>query len=487
MAQTKQKSLKDWADELRAKMGGDIPEGMSDQELLREVYQIDPKVLEQISIEDRSRPDSANFGKDEGFFKALGGDIKGAAAANIAPITGSMGLGDKANRTSVGTNWGKLSTQDNRPEMTARGVGRGALNLDDIGNAMHRGDWGGAAGHMVLPVSMLASLGKGGMKAAGAVAGKVSGSAALDEMLNLGKSSLGEEGTMNAAKMLTRDSGTVLDKAIEGVDKAMSDRFVNVKSIRQAIAKPNKIISQIERSPQAAVKDVSAVKDVLERFSARTQKGMLGWKDLREFYKELGNAEGGLKGASQLRTALGEIKETVKTELQKGAEAAGQGQAFNKWLTDYSNLSKFQRSYVRIAKGATPAQIEKKLTAPTEKGIPKTPFKWGGKDAVQRVNRKQMGKWKAGYDQFHKSLTEPPKTGGATGAAQPPPTTPNSPAPAPQSPTPTGGAGTYVRSPRPNPVEQPNYPAPMTQPSGQGPQLPQAMQDILKKMNSQPF
>lgn len=523
-------SIAEFIKDLREQV--DVPASMSDAAIMKAITNKRPDVLKGLETSE-ARPKMKT--EDPGVMSGMGRELKETGKALVNPETykgmgkhflletmGGIQEGERKKHPDMKLDNPWLDTLNKGAENDPRYVFGNKGKIDKAKEEDHPRE---AFGRAVTEGLMLAAP----FKKAGAP--PVSD---LEAMLNLGKHSIKEEGAMNAAKMLTRETSAALEKTISGIDQSLSKQLSNVSAIRKAIAKPMKLVNQLERAPNAQVKDVAAAKDILTRMNTRVQKGMLPWGDLREMYKEIGNASDGLtKGSSQLRTALNEIRTIAKDELAAGAKAGGQGAQFDKWLSDYAKLSQTQRAYVRIAKGATPSQLEAGAKATPGVTIPRTGIKMGGKGAAKAAT-KEIGAWHKAAKELHESIAPGPPSAGAKigqkagqlvnqmrgkGGGQPPPSAPPpaTPPPAPPAgggapgsghgavqqtnytppPTQAGapvpqsgpagpvapGAGTFSRTPRQNPLEFPTGAAPMPP----KPNLPPEIQSILDKMNKGPF
>lgn len=298
------------------------------------------------------------------------------------------------------------------------------------------------------------------------------GADALEETTALGEGTKIDPVALDAAKNLSRDVSTILDSQIANIDKGMAGQFVNVKSLRAAIDKSVKMMDKVERAPGMQVRDISAAKDVVERLTERSKQGMLTWNDARQFYKEIGNAATSTKGASAIRNALSDINSALKDELQAAAKTAGHESAFNKWMKDYADLKAWQRGYAKKVKGQTPGQMEAERTATPGTKIPKTNITVGGSNKTAKIAKSELKAAHKGLEELTKRVKSTPS--GIAPKPQAPPPTPTapaapaqgggqppvgSPAPAaPPAPGVQGGSGTFVRNPRPNPVEHPAAP-----------------------------
>jgi len=502
----------------------DVP----DEVLFRQVLDRRPDIVEQyVQMYEPTAPHRRDHSQQQPQGSSVGRFLKGAAEP-IKEIPGNIKDTVKEAGPSA-MSWLLYAGGAGKKPQTA-GVGDvvdSALDRDKIGAHEQKGDWAGAAGRattdalgMVLPFAK--KWGKSVRP--------------LDEMTNIGKGLKVDAAALEAAQVVSKDASALLDSQIAGIDKGMAGQFVDVKGLRADIAKAAKMMDRLERAPGMQVKDISAAKDVVARLSKRAKAGMLTWQDAREFYKEIGNASTTTKGASALRNSLNTIKDSLEKQLQAAAKAGGKEAEFNKWMADYRDLKRWQRGYAKTVTGKTPQQLEAAASATPGVKIPKTNIRVGGSDPTGKVAKGQIKTAHKALEDLTKRIksspsgatppTAPPAGGAAPinpgpGQVMPPPKqlppagSTQMPAisqstagqmmgqqqskmlppassiqlPASSATPPAsiqGGSGEFSRTPRANPAEHPE-PPPAQLKVPPNPEIQKAIQDILGKMNKNPF
>lgn len=428
-------TIKEWVADLRSKV--DIPPEMEDADVFRQILEVDPSVLQQVQTTQEAPVQGSaakRFAKGMGAMPAetVESLAKGGAFGAMFPhISMPIQQTKQAFKDFQAVRKGHgEDVADRQKEQLA-----GLLDLPKVGEDISKGDWAHAAGRAttqgIMVASMLTPLG------ASADATRAATLSDLDEMLAIGRSSLREEGALNAAKLLTKSQMATLDTDLAGVQKVMANRLINAKSLRAAIDKPMRTLKGIERAPEAQVKGITAAKEALSRLEKYANRGMVPWQDAQNLYKELNAAEGGLgRGASQLRDELRVARKGLGDELASSAKAAGQGAEYGKWVKDYSKLSDIQRAYVRIVRGETPAQLEAGASSKPATSVPFTrgAIKVGGGKAAKAA-RAEIKAWHKGLQELDKQIKTKPTPTPATG-----PQTPQPPAP-PAGPQGPGGGG----------------------------------------------
>lgn len=408
-----------------------------------------------------------------------------------------------------------------KPDSSFGSLVEGVAGVPAVTDKFNKGDTAGAGGVATTQAIMMALpfLRKGGAV--------TKGTSALDETTSLGKGSKIDAAALDAAKNLSQEAASLLDSQIDTLNKSMAGQFVDVKQLRADIGRAANMMKKVERAPGMQVRDISAAKDVVDRLAQRAKAGMLTWDDARQFYKEINNAKGGVKGASAVRNSLNQIGDALQERLKESATKAGKGAEYEKWLKDYADLKAWERGYAKTVKGMTPDQMEASATAKPGVKIPKTNLTLGGSNKTAKIAKTELKGAHKGLAELTKRIKSSPAGG------SPPPVNPGQgqvipPKPAlppagstqmpsvsqstagqmlgqqppkqlgpassiqlpPSSATPpaniAGGSGTFSRTQRANPLEFPEAgPAPLKTPPD--PKIQQAIQDILSKMNTDKF
>lgn len=422
----------------------ELTKGLSDSDIMKQSLEAIPELGKSVELV-QDRPQMKPEGSAASRF--AGGLVASPVEAATAPgkaIMDAVKSGDKRQLL-------ELINKLPKPGMPGAPMGTpggnaweqlpGMLDLPNIGKDIDKGDIAHSMGRATTQGAQLAAL-FSGVAPKGKI-GAGGGAKALDTMGEIGKGVKVDAAALEAAKTLSQPVRATLDAQVKVIDDAMAGKFLDTQSLKtgslkQAINRASKMMDQIERAPGMQVKDVSAAKEVVARLQAKAKTGSLSWKDARELYKEINNAQGTVKGASGVRQALTDISENLQTHLKDVAKTAGQGAEYDKWLTHYRDLSRWERGYAKVVKGQTAQQLEAAASATPGTRIPKTSIRIGGSDKTGKIAKQQIQTAHKALEELHGRVKQSP-----SGVKPPPQATPPAPAaaaPKPPAPAPPGGA-----------------------------------------------
>jgi hypothetical protein len=399
----------------------DIPADMKDEDVARQIFEADPSLMKGVQTSEPRRP--MKQPQSGVLDRGLSGFAAVPNAAVSAPFKRDTykGIGQNITKqlmSMVGSESTRKQITDKMSQESKAAGGAGSfVDAPAIKHDWQNGNKAGAVGRGAFQALTVGSMAKGMIPKMGG------GASTMGEMEAIGEAT-SKDAYMNIAKTMTKPHAALLDEQIGNIEKAMDNQYIDSRKLSADTAYAANVMKKLKNVPEAQLSKVNAAKDAVAQVQAKIKANprLIAWKDGRGLLKQIKSAEGSMPPGTA-RDALKEVRQGLEDRLQTTANAAGQGDAYSKWVKDYRKMSNLQRAGARIMQSKTAPQVETKLTAkeaPTVRALgSKIQFGSSRAGKIANMNKQMLGKWHKSLDELDKQIKTAPtsskavKAGGA--------------------------------------------------------------------------